>query len=211
MPKLRYKKIVAISLLVIILVGGGVFWFWHEHTEETKKKTHVITYSPDKPDETKPNRATYKWYGQPDDPKYISLPTIKAEGFLLKVGVDQHNQVATPDNINMAGWFVKTVRPGQKGLSIIDGHVTGWVNNGIFKDLVKLKSGDTYSVEFGNGTHQEFKVKAVKNIPVTQAASVLFSQDPKVTNQLNLITCGGAFNYKTSQYENRIIVISEVV
>ncbi len=202
-----------ILVVVVLLVAGFGFWLL-KHSDQKKiqqKKNEVITYSPDKPDETKPDKDTYKWFGNDDDPKYITLPSIKAEGFLRKVGVDQNKQVATPDNINMAGWFVDTVRPGQKGNSIIDGHVSGWVNNGIFKDLIKMKAGDIYTVEFGNGDKKEFKVKEVKDVPVADAASVLFSQDPEITNQLSLITCGGKFNRSTNQYENRVIVISQAM
>lgn len=215
MKKIRLgaKQVRIIAVVVLLVVAGGLgFWKLHkDKTEITRKNNEVITYSPDKPDETKPDKDTYKWYGNPTDPKYITLPSIGAEGFLRKVGVDQNKQVATPDNINMAGWFVDTVRPGEKGNSIIDGHVSGWVNKGIFKDLIKLKSGDTYSVEFGNGDKKTFKVKEVKDVPVDEAASILFSQDPGITNQLSLITCGGKFDRASNQYENRVIVISEAI
>lgn len=203
---------IVLVVFVLLIGAGGVWLLQHgERKQVTQKKNEVITYSPDKPDETKPDKNTYQWYGNPEDPKYITLPTIKAEGFLRKVGVDQNKQVATPDNIHMAGWFVETVRPGQKGNSIIDGHVSGWVNNGIFKDLIKMKPGDVYTVEFGSGDKKQFKVKEVKDVPVADAASILFSQDPEITSQLSLITCGGKFNRSTNQYENRVIVISEAI
>ena len=207
----RNLKIIVPCALVVILAAIG--WTIHHHSQKTiaAKKSAVITYSPDKPDETKPDKQTFKWYGQDNDPKYITMPTIKAEGFLQKVGTDQHKQVATPGNIYMAGWFVSTARPGQKGLSIIDGQVNGLQNPGIFKNLGKLKQGDTYTVEFGNGSTKTFKVKRVENVPVAQAADVLFSQDPKTISQLNLITCGGAFNRTIHQYENRIIAVTEAV
>lgn len=202
---------IAIVVLVVVLAGGAWLTNHHRQRDIDAKKRAIITYSPNTPDETKPDKATYKWYGQPTDPKYITLPSIKAEGFLQKVGVDQNKQVATPGNIFMAGWFVDTVRPGQKGLSVIDGHVNGIKNAGIFKNIAKLEKGDNYSIEFGDGSKQSFAVTEVKDVPVADAASVLFSQDPAVTNQLNLITCSGKFNQKTRQYENRVIVISKAI
>ena len=209
---LRAKLPIVLVVLVIALLGvSGLILSRHNTKAEEVKRNAVITYSPDVPDENKPDKASYKWYGQPNDPKYIAMPSIGAEGFLQKVGVDQHKQVATPGNIFMAGWFVDTVRPGQQGLSIIDGHVNGIENAGIFKNLLKLKKGDAYSVEFGNGDKVDFKVKEVKEVPTAEAASILFSQDPEVTNQLNLITCGGKYDQKTRQYQNRVIVVSEKI
>ncbi len=111
----------------------------------------------------------------------------------------------------MAGWFNQSVLPGEKGLSIIDGHVTGRVNNGIFKDLEKLKDGDTFKIEFGNGTSKDFKVVKKVDVLVKDAAGVLFSQEPGIERQLNLITCSGVFDKKSQSYPNRLIVITQAL
>ena len=169
-----------------------------------------ITYSTDTPDENKPAND-YKWSGKPEEPKYIRLSTIQTEGFIQTVGVDQHKQVAVPDNIHIAGWFKDSVRPGEQGLSIIDGHVDGRKERGIFKRLIELKQNDEFKVEMGNSRTKTFRVMKVVSVEVKDAANVLFSQDPSIKNQLNLITCGGNFNQQSGQYNNRIIVISELV
>lgn len=137
------------------------------------------------------------------------MPTINTDGFIQKVGVDQKKQIAVPNNIHVAGWFNQTAIPGEKGLSIIDGHVTGRVNNGIFKDLGKLKDGDIFKIEFGNGTSKEFKVVKKIDSLVKDSASVLFSQEPGIERQVNLITCSGVFDRKTQSYPNRLVVIAE--
>ncbi len=172
--------------------------------------TQTITYSTDTPDENPPGKD-FVWKGGANDPKYIELPTIKAGGYLQNVGVDQKKAVAVPNNIHMAGWFIDTVRPGEKGNSIIDGHVNGRKNDGIFKNLIKLKKGDTVSVEFGDGRKKSFEVDEVVSVKTAEAASVLFSQKPGITNQLTLITCGGVFNRQINQYEERVIAIAQAM
>lgn len=194
--------VIAISLTVGFLVS----------TNEADKATgEILTYSTDKPEETKPNKETYKWQGLPTDPKLITMQTIKTEGFVQKVGVDQNKEIAVPNNIYVAGWFNQSVIPGERGLSIVDGHVTGRINNGIFKDLGKLKDGDTFKIEYGNGMSKDFKVVKKVDVPVKDAASVLFSHEPGLERQVNLITCSGAFDKKTQRYANRLIVISEAI
>ncbi len=201
----------SIGVLVVLLVVSGITagFLLNKNNQKKQSTGEVLTYSTDKPDETKPNKDTYKWQGQPTDPKFITMPTINTDGFIQKVGVDQKKQIAVPNNIHVAGWFNQTAIPGEKGLSIIDGHVTGRVNNGIFKDLGKLKDGDIFKIEFGNGTSKEFKVVKKIDSLVKDSASVLFSQEPGIERQVNLITCSGVFDRKTQSYPNRLVVIAE--
>lgn len=205
---MQQKKVFGILLLAVLLVGAitGI-----RMLSDSVKQTsgEVLTYSTDKPDETKPSKSTYKWQGTATDPKIINLPTINTEGFIQKVGVDQKKQIAVPNNIYIAGWFNQTVLPGEKGLSIIDGHVTGRVNNGIFKDLSKLSDGDNFTIEFGNGSKKEFKVVKKVDTLVKDSASVLFSQEPGIERQVNLITCSGVFDRKSQSYPNRLVIIAE--
>lgn len=175
-----------------------------------KPQQKVVTHSSDRPDETKPGKD-YKWSGSSEDPKYIKLTSIKAEGYIQNVGVDQHNAVTVPSNIHIAGWFTQSARPGQEGLSIIDGHVDGWTSHGIFFKLKNLKVGDTYSIEMGSGKKYTYKVTKVESVETDKAAALLYSQDPSIKSQLNLITCGGKFDKKSKQYLNRIIVTSELI
>jgi len=206
--KVKYKKLIGLAL-AFLLVATALGWYYLRSTA-SEQQPEIITYSTDTPDETRPDNG-YKWRGRAGDPKYIRLPSIQTEGFIQNVGVDQNKQVAVPNNIHLAGWFVDSVRPGQTGLSIVDGHVDGRAETGIFKRLADLKENDEYAVEMGDGSLKRYRVKKVVAIDTKDAANVLFSQDPKVKSQLNLITCGGNFDQQSQQYDKRIIVVSELV
>lgn len=221
MPKLKLpaikflnskkRKFIALGIVIVLVAAvGGTYPLWHKKPAKTSGE--VLTYSPDKPDEKKPGND-YKWVGGPNDPKKINLPTLNIDGFMQKVGVDQHKAMAVPGNIHMAGWFNVEgyVRPGENGLSIIDGHVDGYTDKGIFYNLKNLKKGDQYSIEFGDGHSTNFKVVDVQSVANDKAAEVLYSSDPALKKQVNLITCGGKFDKTKREYENRIIVISEAV
>jgi LPXTG-site transpeptidase (sortase) family protein len=204
------KFLLPIVLVSLFLLGLSAYSFFRPHAPPTPSKPAVVTHSTDKPDETKPAK-NYEWKGTLDDPKYINLPTITAGGFIQTVGVDQNKQVAVPSNIHMAGWFRDSVKPGQKGLSIIDGHLDGKDADGIFIHLQKMKQDDTFTIEFGDGSTKQFKVTSITTVDTKDAANVLFSQNPKATSQLNLITCGGTFDRSSRLYDKRVIVSSELV
>lgn len=196
------RRSLALLFVLVILVGVGVYFATKPSVQPAQAE--VITNSTDTPDEDKPEN--YNWQGGPTDPKYIDLPTISASGFIQRAGVDQNKQIAVPNNVHLAAWFIDSVRPGEKGLSIIDGHVTGRTTDGIFKNLGAIQEGAEFTVERGDGTVLRYEVMDIVTLPADKSASALFSQNPKVTNQLNLITCGGDFDTSADQYKDRIIV-----
>jgi LPXTG-site transpeptidase (sortase) family protein len=163
------------------------------------------------PAEDKPSKENFAWKGSTKDPKYIIIPTISAEGFIQKADVDQNKQIAVPDNIHLAAWFVQSSAPGDLGLSIIDGHLNGRQNNGIFMNLNKLKAGDQFKIELGGGAIKKFQVVSLKTVATPEASNILFSQEPSITSQLNLITCAGTYDAKLQSYDERLIVYSKLI
>lgn len=168
----------------------------------------VITVSTESPDETKPSNETYTWIGQANDPKKISIPKLGIDTFVQNVGVDQNNQITVPNNIHIAGWFVDSVRPGEKGLSIIDGHINGpTVDDGVFRRLPELAKDDNVSIQLGDGTTHRYAVHEVKTVETKDSADILFSQIPEIEKQVNLITCSGTYDISQKTYDKRTIVI----
>lgn len=196
-------------VLIIAVVIAGVIYV-RNHNKKSPKINEGITYSTNEPNESKKDADNYKWVGSPNDPKKIVIQKINVDAYVQKAGVDQNKKVAVPNNVHLAAWFTESVRPGENGLSIIDGHVSGRKTEGVFKNLKNLQKGDTFNIERGNGTKLTFKVFETRTVPEGEAATILFSQNPKVLSQLNLITCGGEFNKQSGQYKDRVIVLSEL-
>lgn len=206
---LQSKKFILIAVLIVFIAAGGVLAATRKKSK-TPQPSDVIRYSTDHPSEVKPDKKTYQWTGAANEPKFISLPTISTEGFVQKVGVDQHKAIAVPDNIYVAGWFTDYQRPGEPGLSIIDGHVDGHVNVAIFNKLASIKKGEEFFLTLGSGKVLDYKVLDVVTVKESDAVNPLFSQDPTVKSQLNLITCGGKFDAKKVSYDSRVIVSAAV-
>jgi sortase (surface protein transpeptidase) len=211
--KTGQRTLIALGVLLLVYAGWDGFTRYQATHLPPSPSTapQVVTQSTDKPAETKPNPKTYTWFGAPTMPKYLRLPAIKAEGFVQQVGVDQHKAIAVPTNIHLAGWFNQSQLPGAKGLSIIDGHLDGRTGGGIFEHLAKLKPGHQFTITYGDNSTKTFTVRTVQSLPTAETAAVLFSQDPKITHQLNLITCGGNFNESNKQYDERVVVTAELV
>lgn len=172
----RKRWLIAAIVAVACIVISGVFIADKDDTNTLPRPSStVITRSTDNPDESKSRAKAYDWKGVPQDPKRIIIPKTNTDAYIQQVGVDQNKAVAVPSNIHLAGWFVDSVRPGQKGLSIIDGHVSGYTEDGIFKNLGTLVAGDTFSIQFGDNSRKEFSVLSTKTVATEDAANQLFS------------------------------------
>ena len=205
------KRKYILLAMVVPFISLGIVITRQQKVAAPATNTDTVIFSTAKPSEIKPDKNTYQWKGVANDPKLIIMPTIGAEGFIQKVGTDQNKQIAVPNNIHLAGWFTDSVRPGDKGLSILDGHVDG-VNTkeGVFGKIAKLAVNDLFEVELGEGKKLGYKVIDVATVDEDKAAAVLFSQNPKIVSQLNMITCGGKFNRATHSYDKRVIVSAEL-
>lgn len=211
-----------IGLICVFFVGGAailafaLYGLWNQyqatHEPHPVITTGIITHSTDTPSETKPINACNAYTVSDDHPRYITIPKLNASGCVVQVGIDQHGAIAVPNNIYTAAWYVNSVPPGQPGLSVIDGHISGiYKKDAIFQQLDRLKSGDQFTVTLGSGKTLHYKIFQEQSVPLNSAVEALLTKDPSTASQLNLITCGGAYDKKLGLYDHRIIVSATLV
>lgn len=222
MKKLGFK--VLMFFFIVTIVGSWVLIGYtylqrqnkNSFTEEKKKpevlsekdeNKDVITESTKEPSEQK----VFQYTVADDMPRKIVFPTLSKSGFIQQVGIDKENKIAVPTNIHFAGWYINSVKPGQKGLSILDGHRDGIVSAGLFYNIENLKVGESVMVEYGDGTIQYFSVKKVSVVEEKDADKVMYSKDPDIESQLNLVSCIGKFDEVTREYDKRVIVTTELI
>jgi sortase A len=210
----RHRVIVAGSVLILCLLAGVALTIFHYMSKgpvaPTVSKEPVIAHSTDKPDESKTTADEYDWRGSAREPKKISIPSLGIDAYIQKSGVDQNSQIAVPTNVHLAGWFTDSVLPGDKGLSIIAGHVSGKTQPGVFENLHTLQKGSDFTVTFGNNIQKTFQVISVVSVSAEEAANLLFSQNPNVKSQLNLVTCAGNYSNEKQSYDKRVVIASKL-
>lgn len=207
----RTKIGIAICSTLICLAVVGLYIAKQNYKPDKPTYTppkNVVHYSAPAPSEKPVTSKTYHSTAVGNQPKYIRLPSIGAEGYIQAVGLDQNGAVAAPNNVSLAGWYADMLAPGQDGLSIIDGHVDGKTAPGIFHSLHKLTAGDAFEVDLANGQVVHYVVKNMSQVAASDAASQLFARDNTIPGQLNLITCGGTFNRAKGVYNDRVVVVA---
>ena len=212
-PGLNQNKLRYVIGICLVLVGFCILIPRFQSKMGAAKLPNpqeTITTDTREPSEKKPDQAV-DFQVAADQPKLITIDSINVSGYLQRVGLNTNKTIAVPNNIHYAGWYVDSVLPGQKGLSIIDGHVSGRYSDGVFKQLYRLRKSDIVTIEYGDGSRKKFEVLNVTTKPEAEAAEALFTQEPNVDYQLNLITCGGNFNSNTQTYDDRVIVSTKLM
>jgi len=161
------------------------------------------------PEEKKPDTKTYGTYTVPTDhPRYLTIPKISVNARIRALGTKDDGELLAPNNIYDAGWYQSGAKPGDKnGAILIDGHVHGIANPGVFMNLKRLVAGDVITIERGDGVKQSFRVVKTQSYgkdSVDMQAAVK-SVDPAKLG-LNLITCTGSV--KGNEYQERLIIFA---
>lgn len=141
----------------------------------------------------------------------VKIPGIQVDAPVMPVGLDIDGWVAAPppDNPNLAGWFTGAVSPGEKGTSVIVGHVDNAQGPAVFYGLGALKKGSRVDVLRKDGKTASFEVYGIEvfaknNFPGDRVYG------SKGVPELRVLTCGGGFS-KQHGYEGNVVVFARLV
>lgn len=137
-------------------------------------------------------------------PKSIDIPSIDVEAPLMKLGLSKDGEVELPpyEKPKVAGWFSGSAVPGEKGASVIIGHVDTKTAPAVFYKLRQLRKGETVKVERSDGKVVSYKVDAIEQVSKDHFPA----RRVYVDDGLKLVTCGGKFDYARGEYLDNIIV-----
>ena len=146
----------------------------------------------------------------PDLPRAIYINKINVSGKILPMGVNTDNSLQAPTNINDAGWYASSAKPGQDGAMLIDGHAseTG-THYGLFGYLVDIKAGDQIVIERGDGVRFSYNVvhTEIKPLEGLDMSKLLVPYD-NAKQGVNLIACAGNWTSNKSTLDHRLIVFA---
>ncbi len=145
-------------------------------------------------------------------PIRLTIPAIGVNAPIEKVGIQANGEMGTPvqNKWNGIGWFVAGTLPGQQGSTVMDGHLDD--DHGapaVFWNLSKLHVGDRVTVTNGNGKVLQFHVTRTAAYPYDKAPlQEIFGNGGG--KYLNLITCAGSWSYNQNQFQQRLVVYTEL-
>jgi sortase (surface protein transpeptidase) len=140
-------------------------------------------------------------------PVSLTIPAIGVHTKLIRLGITAQGTLQVPTVTSVAGWYTGSPRPGEVGSSVIAGHIDSYLGPGIFYRLGDMRPGQRIYVRRSNGSLAVFSVTAVQQYPKDRfPTSEVYGPAPDA--ELNLITCGGTFDYTTRSYLSNTVVYS---
>lgn len=143
-------------------------------------------------------------------PGSISIPAIGVEANVTKVGKLSNGQMGVPKTSKDVGWYEFGAKPGEKGSSVLAGHVDNTKGPAVFFKLEDMKEGDLVYITNDKGKKLTFEVYKTKSYPKDSApVNKVFGYTAART--IKLITCTGEFLDDVGTHENRLVVSAQLV
>jgi hypothetical protein len=157
------------------------------------------------------------WFGSPVEsgrlhPTKIDIDAINVHAPVSGVGLNQSYQVAIPpfDKPGQTAWYQNSAVPGGQGSAMITGHLDTNAGPAVFKNLNKMKPGDTIKVTLSDNSQVMFQTDRVALYAKSSFPSERVYGAADVP-ALNLVTCAGAYNQSAGGYLSNLVVYSHKV
>jgi len=195
------------GLLAIVAIGAVSFYL---DAISSSPATTLPPVSKPEVSEVKKTAEQKSAYSVPAaHPRELIIDKIGVNANIVPVGILKDGSLGAPGTAWDVGWYSKSSLPGTgSGALLIDGHVNDTLNHpGIFYSISTLQAGDEIKLERGDRQVFTYAVIKVERKPVEQVdmSSMLHSYESNKEG-LNLITCGGTYNYQNKTYNDRILV-----
>lgn len=148
----------------------------------------------------------------PSTPKRLTIPAIKVEAPILRVGLAKDGSVDVPplQRHNEAGWFGQGPTPGQFGPALIVGHADTRSGPSVFVNLGKLKAGQRIEVLREDDSVAIFQINSVEHFSKEKLPVKRVYGDYSRPS-LRLMTCGGKWLGGERGYSDNVVVFASLV
>jgi len=146
----------------------------------------------------------------PSPPVSVRASVVGIDSVVSQVGLNKDGTIEVPTSYDKAAWYRLGPTPGELGPAVIIGHVDSYKGPGVFFNLGDIRPSQVIDITRTDHSVAHFRVDAIDSYPKD-----LFPTEavygPVNYAGLRLITCGGAFDEKTRNYENNTVVYATLI
>ncbi|MFF4756322.1 class F sortase [Streptomyces sp. NPDC002514] len=145
-------------------------------------------------------------------PTRLLIPKIGVDAPFTELSLSDSGQLQPPpaDDVNLVGWYVKGVTPGETGTAIIAGHVDTKTSAAVFAGLDELSAGDRFTVRREDGKDADFVVDSSEKFEKDDFPDRrVYADAPRA--EARLITCAGDYDRGAADYTENLVVFAHLV
>ncbi|MDW8804086.1 class F sortase [Streptomyces scabiei] len=142
-------------------------------------------------------------------PVRLLIPKIRVSAPFVPLYVGRSGQLEAPpaDDVNLVGWHADGAAPGERGTSIIAGHVDTKTSPAVFAGLGELEKGDVFHVVRADRERVSFVVDDVETFEKDDFPDERVYADAS-RPEVRLITCAGAYDRSAMDYTENLVVFA---
>ncbi|MGM0930579.1 MAG: sortase domain-containing protein [Actinomycetota bacterium] len=144
-------------------------------------------------------------------PTALSIPRIDLRSDIMGLAQREDRTLEVPPGEagSPAGWYVNSPAPGERGPSILLGHVNALGGGpGVFARLNELVPGDEVRIERDDGTTAVFRLTAIKRYAKDSFPALQVYGNTKRA-EIRLITCDG-YNVQNGRFEDNLVAYGKL-
>ena len=193
-----------ISSAALIILGLSGAFYSSQHLSKAVALEPVAT---------KPAAQTSQMLSLPafsrSEPTSLQIDAVSIDAAITGVGLRRDKTIEVPGP-KLVGWYNQGPTPGEKGPSVLAGHVDYLDGVAVFWRLLEVAPGDIVKVTRADGVTVSFRVDSIQQ----------FDQDNFPTQAIygaldypgiRLITCSGTFNPVTHHYSHNTVVFGTMI
>ncbi|MFF4249052.1 class F sortase [Streptomyces sp. NPDC001822] len=145
------------------------------------------------------------------EPLRLQIPQLQIDAPFTDLEIGSSGALDAPpaDDVNLVGWFADGPSPGERGTSVVAGHVDTATSPAVFAELSELDTNSRFNIHRDDGTTATFRVDSVETFPKDD-----FPNDRVYKNtpdaQIRLITCAGDYDRSAKDYTENLVVFAHL-
>jgi LPXTG-site transpeptidase (sortase) family protein len=142
-------------------------------------------------------------------PARLDVPSVGIHTNLVDLGLNPDGTLEVPSEPLLAGWYTGSPTPGERGPSVIAGHVDARETGpAVFYRLSQVAPGAAVDVTRRDGSVAHFTVTAVRSYAKSDfPTQTVYGNTSGAT--LRLITCGD-WNDTSQEYDGNVVVFAQL-
>lgn len=157
---------------------------------------------------TSPSPTGRSGSGPAVTPLHLTIPTIGVSTRLVRLGLQADGTVEVPSVPETAGWFRLGTVPGQRGSSVILGHVDSADGPAVFAGLSGMRPADRVEIALSDDSLVAFEVTGIATYANADFPADRVYAGTRRGRELNLVTCGGEYDASRGGYQSNVVVFT---